>query len=322
MDNSLNSANCPVCLDKLKVGQKFKYIEDYKIDNQRFSLSECPLCRVKFWYPFRNPGPEWYKNCDQNLMHRSFENKEYFLWLAENRGITKHFLNNPPHENPKGLKLLDVGCGTGGFLIEAEKLGYKVTGVDFDDEQIKIAKRFGLNDVYVGDVINFLNVNQGKYDVITGFEIIEHLDKPREFLRAIHGALKPDGYLCLSTPNSSRIGPRNEFWDFPYHHLTRWTKRSLRNIVEMENFKSIKIKEELPISFLISKTRVGLGAFLRKKMVKKSETDVSQSKQYKDTVAKLGSIKDRVLSFFLLPLAMVAYIFGKKGQGMYLTTRK
>ena len=128
--------------------------------------------------------------------------------------------------------------------------------------------------------------------------------------------------MCLSTPNSLRIGPRNEFWDFPYHHLTRWTKKSLNNIVSLENFKEIKVKEELPIEFLISKTRFGLGAFLRKKIVKKEVGESHQSKQYKDTVSKLGSIKDRVLSFCLSPVAWLMFLFEKRGQGLYLTAKK
>ncbi len=319
MDDKSNLTVCPVCL---RDSSKFKYLEDYHLDGQILSLFECSLCGVKFWQPFKNPGPAWYQNCKQNLMHRDYQDKEYFLWLAENRGITKHFLKSPPSGNPKGLKLLDVGCGTGGFLLEAEKLGYQVTGVDFDREQTKVAKSFGLKNVYAEDVVNFLNKHTGEFDVITGFEIIEHLDNPREFLKAISGALKPGGFLCLSTPNSRRIGPRNEFWDFPYHHLTRWSKESLGNVVRMENYKSIKIKEELGTSFLISKFRFGLGTFLRKKVAKVKEREEGSSKQYKDTVARLGSLKDRILSVALWPVAAFLFIFGKKGQGLYLTAQK
>lgn len=320
MNNSLNLSQCPVCSGKLTSNQKFKFLEKYSLDDGVFSLFECPLCSVKFWTPFKNPGPEWYEKCTQNLKHRAVNDKEFFLWMAENRGITKHFLENPPHQNPKGLKLLDVGCGTGGFLIEAQKLGYTVTGVDFDPEQIRTAKEFGLEQVFSEDVLKFLEKHPNEFDVITGFEIIEHLDQPREFIRLIHQALKPGGILCLSTPNQNRIGPKNEFWDFPYHHLTRWTKKSLTNIITLESFKNIKVEEELPLAYLVSKFRVGLGAFLRKKTAKKIGT--SSHGQYKDTVAKLGSMKDRLLSVALLPFGYLLFILNKKGQGLYLTAQK
>lgn len=243
------------------------------------------------------------------------------MWLSENRAITKHFLDNVPHVDPKGLKLLDVGCGTGGFLIQAKKIGYEVFGVDFDAEQIKVAHSFGLTATEQGDVVQYLNKHSGEFDVITGFEIIEHLDNPRGFLCSIYQALKPGGFLCLSTPNNRRIGPRNEFWDFPYHHLTRWTKSSLAKIVSLESFKSIKVKEELPLPYLISKFRFGLGAFIRKKKSKVNKLP-APALQYKDTVAKLGSLKDRVLSIALLPITWLLYLLGKKGQGLYLTARK
>ena len=324
MSNISNLNQCPVCLGKIYKDQKFKYLEKYNLENEEFSLFECPLCLVKFWYPFKNPGSEWYKNCQQNLMHRDFSDKEYFFWLAENRGITKHFFRNPPHQNPKGLKLLDVGCGTGGFLIEAQKFGYDVNGVDFDGEQIKVAQSFGLKETYEDDVVDFLNRHKGEFDVITGFEIIEHVDKPRDFLKAIYGALKSGGFICLSTPNNSRIGPRDEFWDFPYHHLSRWTKKSLENIIKLENFKFIKIKEEIPINYLIPKFRVGLGVFVRKYFTNKDKEKFNQNKktEYKDTVAKLGSLKDKILHLILLPIATLLFIFGKKGQGLYLIAKK
>jgi len=136
--------------------------------------------------------------------------------------------------------------------------------------------------------------------------------------------MKPDGFLCLSTPNSLRIGSRNEFWDFPYHHLSRWTKKSLANIVKMENFRFIKINEELPVNYLIPKFRFGLGVFLRKYFANKNKKIVNESKkpEYKDTVAKLGSFKDNILRLILLPISGFLFILGKRGQGLYLVARK
>jgi hypothetical protein len=134
--------------------------------------------------------------------------------------------------------------------------------------------------------------------------------------------LKTDGFLCLSTPNNSRIGPHNEFWDFPYHHLSRWTKKSLGNIVEMEKFKSIKIDEEVPISYLVSKFRLGLGVFLRRYFKNKKTESGSKNTEYKDTVAKLGSLKDKILYLILLPVASLLFVLNKKGQGLYLVARK
>lgn len=327
--DQLSPAVCPVCLNSLKAGQSFSFLINHRSEDGTFSLYQCPNCFIQYWMPFKNPGPEWYEKCTQNLKHRAVNDKEFFMWMAENRGITKHFLTDPPNRYPKGLKLLDVGCGTGGFLIEARKLGYDVAGVDFDPEQIKTAKSFGLEKVYSEDVFSFLAKCQNQFDVITGFEIIEHVDKPREFIKLIYNALKNNGYLCLSTPNHNRIGPKKEFWDFPYHHLSRWSKKSLEGLVNSENFKNIDVTEELPVNYLISQSRVGLGVFIRKLAnslkVNNGTNKVNEKdgvKYYRDTVAQLGAGKDIILGFILTPIAHVLYLSGKKGQGLYLVAQK
>ena len=92
----------------------------------------------------------------------------------------------------------------------------------------------------------------------------------------------------------------------------------------MENFKSIKIKEEIPVNYLIPKFRVGLGVFVRKYFTNKDKEKFNQNKktEYKDTVAKLGSLKDKILHLILLPIATILFILGKKGQGLYMIARK
>lgn len=324
---------CPMCLDELSSSGDFHcIINNYESDDGKFDLYECLHCNVQFWVPFRNPGADWYENCKQNLRHRSERDREHFLWMAKNRIITSHFLKNPPHVDPRGLKLLDVGCGTGGFLIEAQKLGYDVFGVDFDEEQIKFARSFGLESVYVGDVFSFLDKYDEEFDVITGFEIIEHLDKPREFLNLIYRALKPGGYICLSTPNRLRIGPRNEFWDFPYHHLTRWSKGSLENFVLAAGYKGINIKEAMPTVYLTSKisSGTGLGNLLRKfisrrKVINERKDSLSESNSkntHNDSVAKLGFMKDKAMGLALLPISYLLFALGVRGEWMYLVAKK
>lgn len=325
---------CPICLSNLAPSNEFKYIDNYESHDGKFILRECSHCNVQFWTPFKNPGSDWYKNCEQNLRHRSIPNREYFLWVARNRRITRYFLNNPPHKYTQGLKLLDVACGTGGFLLEARKLGYDVSGVDFDSEQIEFAQEFGLTNVYIEDVLSFLGKYHEEFDVITGFEIIEHLDRPRKFLDLIFTALKPGGFMCLSTPNRSRIGPKNEFWDFPHHHLTRWSKDSLRNFVASFGFKVVSVKEEMPTTYLISRfvTGTGLGTMLRRFI---SKIKSSRNVQYfgrkekgdtentvNDSIAKIGFIKDKVIESMSLPISYALFLGGIKGEGIYLTAKK
>jgi len=99
--------------------------------------------------------------------------------------------------------VLDMACGAGfgsQILASASK---KVVGIDLDSDVISVAKTtFATDSVEFMqcDALNlpFMNV----FDVVVAFEIIEHIS-PNDFLKEVHKALKPNGLLCLSTPQNS-----------------------------------------------------------------------------------------------------------------------
>ena len=313
--------NCPICLTELANDQKFKFIESFNLENESFSLYECPICEVQFWEPFKNPGSEWYEKNSFNVQRKRVSDETYLRWAAKYYWHTGQFLKNPPHNNPKGKKLLDIACSTGGFILEAKKIGYDVYGVDFDSEEIKIAKSFGLDNVYTKDAVKFLTNYKNEFDVITGFEIIEHLDQPKRFLKLINEALKEDGYLILSTPNRKRyFGRIHEFWDFPYHHLMRFSKKSLKKLVEQLNFIDVRIKEQNSMDFFVNASRIGLGKFLRKKINKNS--DEIPPGLFKDRVFKIGLVKDAFVKILVSPFVVLLYWLGLRGPDMYLVAKK
>jgi SAM-dependent methyltransferase len=105
-----------------------------------------------------------------------------------------------------GLKVLDVGCGTGyGTSILAEKAGQAV-GIDSDQETIHYANR-----VYSRPNLRFtvadcryLPFADGLFGLAVSFEVIEHIDEQDQCLDEIRRVLSRDGVLILSTPNASR----------------------------------------------------------------------------------------------------------------------
>lgn len=215
---------CPVCQEE----SNFKFIRDFSSQRGNFSLYECVKCYVQFWEPFRSPGPEWYK------AQKKYATKEPRLY----RGYHKKFLSLYP-TFPEGTKILDVGCGRGELLQELRKRGCECWGVDFDELTIRAAKeRLRLQNLFSMDLIEFLGKKDlPEFDIITSFEVIEHLDDPLSFLQGIKKHLKKSGKIILSTPSRERLMPDEYSWDFPPTHLSRWNEEAIATLAKKINFE-------------------------------------------------------------------------------------
>lgn len=101
-------------------------------------------------------------------------------------------------------KILDLGCGYGSLVMLLKEKGYNNTeGIDISEDQVRMARQLGLDNVHMADVFEYLSERKGAYDVITAIDIIEHFSKDEvmKFLEAIHGALKKGGVAIFRTPN-------------------------------------------------------------------------------------------------------------------------
>ena len=104
----------------------------------------------------------------------------------------------------QGKSALDVGCGAGLLTEALARLGATVSGIDATPEVIAVARdhaaAMGLAiDYRAGDVIEL----EGRFDLITALEVIEHVAEPKAFLEALARRLAPGGLLILSTPNAT-----------------------------------------------------------------------------------------------------------------------
>jgi SAM-dependent methyltransferase len=135
------------------------------------------------------------------------------------------------------LRLLDVGCANGQFLARAAALGHTVTGVDFSPEDIEACRRQGF-EAYVADLSkdNALIDGNRRFDAITLFQVIEHLEAPDLVFEQLGRLAETGANLMLGCPSSrrytrafshpGRIGS-SDFWDCPPQHSLRWTPAAL-----------------------------------------------------------------------------------------------
>jgi 2-polyprenyl-6-hydroxyphenyl methylase/3-demethylubiquinone-9 3-methyltransferase len=103
-----------------------------------------------------------------------------------------------------GKSALDVGCGAGLLAEPLARLGAKVTAIDAAPELIEVArehaKAVGLEIDYRAAPVEEI---EGKFDLVTAMEVIEHVADPAAFLKALATRLAPNGLLILSTPNAT-----------------------------------------------------------------------------------------------------------------------
>lgn len=229
----------------------------------QYQLHACPHCTIQCWLPLKNPGAHWYEH-DGRYADR---NADPILKPNQKHLGTLRFLRG------RQGKVLDVGCGVGNFLAEAQRQGWEPWGIDFDADGIEAARRtFGLDHLEVADVASFAAAHpEERFDLVAFFDVLEHVDNHNEFIEVITGVLTERGYLAMSMPY--RHGWR---WlmphDLPPRHLTRWDKESLERFLERHGFKIVYFRR-LPasFSFLVMKMRFNYGKAFSFGLIKKAK---------------------------------------------------
>jgi 2-polyprenyl-3-methyl-5-hydroxy-6-metoxy-1,4-benzoquinol methylase len=137
-------------------------------------------------------------------------------------------------------KLLDVGCSIGFFLLTARNLGWQVKGVELNAETGEYARNQFHLDVATGK-LEEVNYGTEEFDVITAWDVIEHVPDPVSLLKSARKLLRPDGVLALQIPNMDSVmarytGPRWYWWSVP-DHLSHFTPKSIKKILDISGFE-------------------------------------------------------------------------------------
>lgn len=142
-------------------------------------------------------------------------------------------------------RLLDIGCSAGHFLDHARSAGFACSGVEFSPNSAQFARdHFGFN-VHTGD-IHGLSDDGELFDVITMFDVIEHVLNPSAEMATIYARLKPGGLFLVSTPNIDGLFPQAslafakllDHWPHiePPHHLYQFSTKTLSAMLQKTGF--------------------------------------------------------------------------------------
>ena len=139
----------------------------------------------------------------------------------------------------KPISYLDVGCSTG-FVVEAGKdAGWDAVGIELNPSAVRFGKKRGL-EIIEGD-LSHKDLKSRKFDVISLFDVLEHIVDPKKIIQDCMNMLNDDGIIFLYLPNwdSAIVGLLGEkahiIW--PTEHLNYWSPETISKFFEVMNMK-------------------------------------------------------------------------------------
>lgn len=192
----------------------------------------------------------------------SYENERYSP-ITKQRYLT---LMEEFEAYRKTNKILDIGCGSGYFLEVARSKAWEVYGTEYSEKAMELLQKKNIT-AHKGnlDAINYKDIS---FDIITSFEVLEHLAFPSEETIHAHHLLREGGLHYITCPNFKAISKSlsKEKWpiiNYP-EHLNYFTPKTLHQFFKKQGFT----KEKIFTSGI---------SLMRLKQSKRNKTDVSSA---------------------------------------------
>lgn len=326
------SVICPCCDGSVYEGSVGVY--NSEISHQEYSRYHCEACDCEFWWPLEIL-PEVY----EGELEWQYELKHQILEQDTDKGrlpFKYTYIRGVPC---KGGKLLDIGCSNGKFLKYAEEIGFEVWGIDIDRKAIEAAIASGLTRVKCISLDDFLQyaLKEGvRFDVVTMWDVLEHLNAPRDYIKKISSLLKESGFIAGTVPNRNRIlagaSRVNSTGDYPPHHLTWWSAASLHNFLDGNGFGEVTI-DFMPVGLrnIISDLQKAVGpaehlkGLLKRRYYKRNDAaklPLEYLEEAGNGAGRLIRILKSLRNAVFFPVAVGMYPFVRRKSKMFFYGKK
>lgn len=170
---------------------------------------------------------------EERLHHELAEMADNHWWCVGRRRILRELVAEALKDGPAHPRIIDVGCGTGSMLEMLSEFG-GVQGIDSSPHAVTHAReRLGdAADVTVGDIPDDVPAD-GSVDLITAFDVIEHLDDDATAVKRFAQALRPGGAVVIAVPAYMFLWSAH---DVVHHHKRRYTRKQLVSLLSGAGF--------------------------------------------------------------------------------------
>lgn len=227
--------HCDLCGENQLVVLFWAYDRRFETSKERFAVLRCQSCGIGQTYP--RPATDQLREFYPEVYHptkdppKRYYKKYIERFQKDKVAKLKRLVSNG--------KILDVGCGVGYFLKEANEAGYEAMGIEISEVAVSTGRRRLRVNILCGDFITH-PFDDRSFDVVTLWHTFEHLADPRTALEKIRTVLRPQGLLVIGVPNLSSFQARlfKSRWyhlDVP-RHLFHYSPVSLVRLVEEHGF--------------------------------------------------------------------------------------
>jgi 2-polyprenyl-3-methyl-5-hydroxy-6-metoxy-1,4-benzoquinol methylase len=301
---------CPICgggqlVDSLSAPDRFH------LRKQMYHLLRCESCSG-VWLE-NPPKPEEMGSHYTEDYHKAIvlagEGSAASRWKDQVKLISEY--------KPGGA-ILDIGCSSGGFLSTMKGPAWELYGIEMEESTAERARATTGARVFVGDAVQapFL---PGSFDVITCFDVLEHVYSPRQFLTKALEWLKPGGIFYAMMPNidswEARLFGGHWFGLELPRHITHFSPRSLRHLMTELGFEEVCVKTP-PVSY-IERSAGYVGSSLIEKL---GFSPTPQAKP-KPLSLPMKVVRRGIRMAVVAPLAHIASVAGA-GPSMEVVFRK
>lgn len=222
-----------------------------------FDLYRCAACGHIFIYPmFTHDAISLY---DDDYFSGAEKGSGYIDYDKDKepmRGVFVAYMKKIEHLFPKKGALLDVGAATGFFVDIAQNMGWKTRGIEISKFATEIAHKKGL-DVVCG-VLEVGVFKEKSFEVITLWDVLEHLEDPNKEIKICAKLLKQNGIAVINTPDSgswyARIMGKRWHLLVPPEHLHYFSQKSIKIFLEKNGFfveEVTKIGKTFTLEYII-----------------------------------------------------------------------